>query len=136
LVISNHNSFRVCLIKLLPYISFEKYINILALEMASPGNQHCANCIGAPSVPILCFPIPERHIISTLQTIQCHFPTGGGVKSNIEFSVYRVPVHATHVRSTAQLSHQNGAPGVTRRHITGANLVRRKCTHWSLSGNW
>ena len=90
MVISNHNSFRVCLIKLLPYISFEKYINILALEMASPGNQHCANCIGAPSVPILCFPIPERHIISTLQTIQCHFPTGGGVKSNIEFSVYRV----------------------------------------------
>jgi len=35
-----------CLIKLLPYIFFEKYIYILALEMASPGNQHCANCIG------------------------------------------------------------------------------------------
>ena len=29
------------LIKLLPYISFEKYIYILVLEMASPGNQHC-----------------------------------------------------------------------------------------------
>jgi len=28
---------------LLPYILFEKYI--LALEMASPGNRHCANCI-------------------------------------------------------------------------------------------
>jgi len=28
------------LIKLLPYILFEKYIYILALEMASPGNQH------------------------------------------------------------------------------------------------
>ena len=24
----------------------EKYIYILALEMASPANQHCANCIG------------------------------------------------------------------------------------------
>ena len=36
-----------CLIKLLPCILFEKYINILALEMASPGNQHCANCIGS-----------------------------------------------------------------------------------------
>jgi len=35
-----------CLIKLLLYILFEKYIYILALEMASPGNQHCANCIG------------------------------------------------------------------------------------------
>ena len=35
--------------KLLPYILLEKYIYILALEMASPGNQHCANCIGALS---------------------------------------------------------------------------------------
>jgi len=24
---------------------FEKYISILALEMASPGNQHCANIV-------------------------------------------------------------------------------------------
>jgi len=30
---------------LLPYILFEKYIYILALEMDSPGNLHCANCI-------------------------------------------------------------------------------------------
>jgi len=28
------------------YILFETRIYILALEMASPGNQHCANCIG------------------------------------------------------------------------------------------
>ena len=41
-----------CLIKLLPFILFEKYINILALEIASPGNRHCANCIGALSFPI------------------------------------------------------------------------------------
>ena len=33
--------------KLLPCILFEKYINILALQMASPGNRHRANCIGA-----------------------------------------------------------------------------------------
>jgi len=32
-----------CLIKLLPYIFFDKYISILAVEMASPGKQHCAN---------------------------------------------------------------------------------------------
>jgi len=33
--------------KLLPYILFEKkYINIFALEMACPGNRHCATCIG------------------------------------------------------------------------------------------
>jgi len=36
---------------LLPYILFEKYINILALEMASSGNQHCANGIGTLSLP-------------------------------------------------------------------------------------
>jgi len=29
-----------------PYILCEKNIYILALEMASPGNQHCASCIG------------------------------------------------------------------------------------------
>jgi len=28
------------------------FINILALKMASPGNQHCANCIGTFSFPI------------------------------------------------------------------------------------
>ena len=28
------------------------FINSLALEMASPGNRHCANCIGALSFPI------------------------------------------------------------------------------------
>jgi len=39
------------LIKLLPYILFEKYIYILALEMAGQGNQHCANCIGTLSFP-------------------------------------------------------------------------------------
>jgi len=38
--------------KLLPYILFEKYIYILALEMASQGNQHCANCIGTLPFPM------------------------------------------------------------------------------------
>jgi len=40
------------LIKLPPYILFEKYIYILALEMASPGKQHGANCIGTLSFNI------------------------------------------------------------------------------------
>jgi len=48
LVLSNRNS-----LKLLPYILFEKYINILALQMTSPGNRHCANCIGTLSFPVL-----------------------------------------------------------------------------------
>ena len=42
-----------CLIKFLPRILFEKHIYILALEMASSGNQHWANCIGTLSFPIL-----------------------------------------------------------------------------------
>jgi len=53
LLISRQNSFRVCcLIKLLRYILFEKYINISALEMASRGNRHCVICIGAFSLPV------------------------------------------------------------------------------------
>ena len=43
---------QCCLIQSLPHILFEKYIYILALEMASPGNQHCANCIGTLSFPV------------------------------------------------------------------------------------
>jgi len=39
--------------KILPYILFEKHVNFLALEMVSPGNQHCANCIGTLSFPIV-----------------------------------------------------------------------------------
>jgi len=40
------------LIKLLPYILFKKYLCILVLEMASPGNQQCAICIGTLSFRI------------------------------------------------------------------------------------
>jgi len=45
LVIQTITVYECCSIKLLLYIFFEKYVNILALEMASPVNQHCANCI-------------------------------------------------------------------------------------------
>jgi len=37
------------LTELLSHILFQKYIYILALEMASPWNQHCASCIGTLS---------------------------------------------------------------------------------------
>jgi len=40
------------LIKLLLHVLFEKYIYTLAPEMASPGNWHCANCIGSLLFPI------------------------------------------------------------------------------------
>ena len=41
-----------CLKKIASYILFEKCINILALEMPSRENHHCANCIGALSFPV------------------------------------------------------------------------------------
>jgi len=37
---------------LLPYILFENYIYISALETASPWNRHCANCIGTLSFSV------------------------------------------------------------------------------------
>jgi len=37
---------------LLPYILFEKYIDILALEMVSTGNQLCADSIGILSFSV------------------------------------------------------------------------------------
>ena len=40
------------MISSLLYILFENYINILAWEMANPGNRHCASCIGARSFPV------------------------------------------------------------------------------------
>ena len=51
LVISNHNSVRVLFYEIAPvgYILSEKHIHILAVEMASPENQHRANCIGTLS---------------------------------------------------------------------------------------
>jgi len=44
-------------IKLLKYILFEKYINILALEMDSRGSRHCASCIGTLSFLMIGFRI-------------------------------------------------------------------------------
>jgi len=52
LVISNHNSFWVLFDKTASLYFFDKYIYIFALEIASPGNQHCANCISTLLVPI------------------------------------------------------------------------------------
>ena len=53
LLISNHNSFRVLFDKIASvYFIWKKNIYILALEMASPENQHCANCICTLSFPM------------------------------------------------------------------------------------
>jgi len=57
-----------------PYILFEKRINILALEMASPGNQHCASCIGTLSFPVLFEVLSLMHFT---QSRRQDFVTGG-----------------------------------------------------------
>ena len=63
LVISNHDVVSECCSEqLLPYILFEKYIYILEFEMARPGNQHSANCIGALSFPV-CFGCYCIHVL-------------------------------------------------------------------------
>ena len=50
LVISNHDSFGVLFDKIASICFIRKKgIYILALKMASPGNQHCASCIGTLS---------------------------------------------------------------------------------------
>jgi len=51
LAISNRNSLRVLFDEIDSVYFIGKYIYILALEMAGPGNQHCANCIGTLSFP-------------------------------------------------------------------------------------
>jgi len=63
-------------------ILYEKYIYILSLEMASPGNQHCVSCIGT-----LSFPIPfisKVYVIYSIyiytyiavRSLTCHTATG------------------------------------------------------------
>ena len=53
LVITNHISFWVLFDKIVSVYFIWKVFSILALEMASPGNRHCANCIGTLSFPIV-----------------------------------------------------------------------------------
>jgi len=67
---------------LLPYIFFEQFIYILALEMASPGNQHCAKCIGTP----LSFPMWIGIVLSTATTS----PSGGRVVNALRLASRRL----------------------------------------------
>ena len=53
--------------KLLPGILFEKCIDILASEMASPRNRHCANCIGALSFRVQ---MSSRQQVKRRRTVQ------------------------------------------------------------------
>jgi len=52
LLISNHNGLTVLFDKIASVYFIWFFFQILALEMASSGNQHFANCIGTLSFPI------------------------------------------------------------------------------------
>jgi len=71
------------LIKLLPYILFEKYIHIFALQMACPRNRHCANCIGTLSFPIAadisCRCFVARPRLSITMSVNIHAMLAGFV---------------------------------------------------------
>jgi len=76
------------LTKLLPYILFEKYIHILALEMASSGNQHCDNCIGALSFTISAYVIGAGIIAAAAGArLACQWILDKG------FKVYSLQLH-------------------------------------------
>jgi len=51
----------------LPKIMINDAINIVALEMASPGNRHCANCIGTVSFPV--------EVLNCWVRLSCDSPT-------------------------------------------------------------
>ena len=84
--------------KLLPCISFEKCVYILALEMASPGNQHCVNCIGTPSFPIK---YPEEYPVVVVEmSPECGRP----------FSVWSVEFKRTSVFKPSSPSFADSLP--------------------------
>jgi len=134
LVISNHNSFRVLSIKLLPYILFEKYSYILALEMASPGNQHCANCIGTLSIPTAGHAMRQpltasksggTHGANQLFEISCAY----NVQSNLNDLLIDWLIEGVDRR---QLLHERAPPlhrEVLRRPGPGA--AGRRCRQWT-----
>ena len=55
MLISDHNSFLVLFDKIASvYFIWKNILKFLALKMASPENQRCANCIGTLSFPLAC----------------------------------------------------------------------------------
>jgi len=66
--------YECCLIKKFVYL-FEKfyiYRPTLTLEMASPGNRHCANCIGTLSIPLEAVTIHPKIRIATNKAYMMH----------------------------------------------------------------
>jgi len=70
--ISNHNSFCVLFDKIASVYFISKIIYILALEMASPGNQLCVNCIGTLSFPLSRANLCLKKFIRMASTTLCY----------------------------------------------------------------
>ena len=70
------------------YFLLEKYIDIVALEMAGQWNQHCANCIGRFRSVLFFFTAPPKIKLSTTNWTTLR-ATGG-----VEMSLTRAKVYS------------------------------------------
>jgi len=89
-----------------PHVLLEKNINILALEMASPGNRHCADGIGALSFPI--GRARQRHDLigcGETRTVSAQCPVNSVLDSLLKRSRVRVPAVPLSGKSLEQVVH-------------------------------
>ena len=124
---SNHKSFRVLFDKIASVYFTWNYIYILALEIASPGNQHRASCIGT-----LLFPITTDRYSSIIR------------RSRL---VYLAPRHAVSAAFTASRhpseNSMTNRPSSTRRQCQWIEDSRglpalpatQQSTHWRCSNH-
>jgi len=82
--------------QLLPYILFEKYINISALEMASPVNRNCVTCIGTLSFP-MCLESVNTGFLYLVYWQWINYPKGGRAGSTV---LWLMCQHSACIRGT------------------------------------
>ena len=110
------------LIKLRPCILFEKYIiNILALQMASPGYRHCASCIGTLSFPVLTTPAStslHNNVRTWLSCSNCCRDVTTFEIGLMKATCRAVPTRATSIRRPSEMN------------IACSNLLNLPITIW------
>jgi len=82
----------------LPKIMINDTVNIVALEMASPGNRHCANCIGTVSFPV--------EVLNCWVRLSCDSPTSA---ANLLLLLLLLSVLLRHIDIPSHSSQQSAA---------------------------
>jgi len=113
---------------LLPCILFEKYIYILALEMASPGNQHCANCIGTLSFPTL-----YRRYLADLKT-KSRLLGGAEFRDSTRPSVAGCGQRSSNTSQRARQVLASRQGDVVSQSVSVIGCLLFNCWHRSLAG--